>query len=169
MFPIIIWPILFSIGVSDAKEHRIPNKLLLLVLFFCLLDLGLHWSLDLFFDRLLAGITMFILGLFLFFAKAMSAGDVKLLGVIGILVGWVQLPSVGYWIIISAGVVGVFYSIYNSIESPSLLYRIKKSANELTIKQVMLMLITRNVAINKTVMPFAPIVVIGLALHSYFA
>lgn len=98
----------------------------------------------------------------------MAPGDVKLLAVVGFLVGLPQLQSVGYWIIISSGIVGVFYALYYSIESPRFGDKVKKNANKLSVQQEALMLATRNTVMKKTVMPFAPAVVIGLALHQYF-
>ena len=164
-----IWSMLFMIGIKDAEKHRIPNKLLLILIFLVIIEwAAINPSLAVLQEKALGGILMFTIGLLLFFLKAMAPGDVKLLAVVGFLVGLSQLQSVSYWIIISAGIVGVFYAFYYSIESPRFGNRSKKNTNKLTIQQEALMLATRNTVMKKTVMPFAPAVVIGLALHQYF-
>lgn len=164
-----IWSILFMIGIKDAEKHRIPNKLLFILILLIVIEwVAINPSLIVLQEKALGGILMFAIGLLLFFLKAMAPGDVKLLAVVGFLVGLPQLQSVGYWVIISAGIVGVFYAFYYSIESPQFGNRVKKNTNKLTIQQEALMLATRNTVMKKTVMPFAPAVVIGLALHQYF-
>ncbi|MGR6833174.1 prepilin peptidase [Aliivibrio wodanis] len=168
-FNLSIWSILFMVGVKDAEKHRIPNKLLFILIFLIVIEWAvINPSLVILQEKLLGGVVMFAIGLLLFFLKAMAPGDVKLLAVVGFLVGLPQLQSVGYWVIISAGIVGVFYAFYYSIESPQFGNRVKKNTNKLTIQQEALMLATRNTVMKKTVMPFAPAVVIGLALHQYF-
>ena len=164
-----IWSMLFMIGIKDTEKHRIPNKLLLILIFLVVIEwAAMNSSLIVLQEKLLGFVIMFVIGLLLFFLKAMAPGDVKLLAVVGFLVGLSQLQSVSYWIILSAGIVGVFYAFYYSIESPRFGNRVKKNTNKLTIQQEALMLATRNTVIKKTVMPFAPAVVIGLALHQYF-
>lgn len=169
MILIATWSILFIIGIKDAEKHRIPNKLLFILILLVIIEwVAMNPSLAILQEKALGGILMFAIGLLLFCLKAMAPGDVKLLAVVGFLVGLPQLQSVGYWIIISAGLVGVFYAFYYSIESPRFGNRSKKNTNKLTIQQEALMLATRNTVMKKTVMPFAPAVVIGLALHQYF-
>lgn len=169
MFQIAIWSVLFLIGIKDVEKHRIPNKLLFILILLVIIEwVAMNPSLAILQEKALGGILMFAIGLLLFCLKAMAPGDVKLLAVVGFLVGLPQLQSVGYWIIISAGLVGVFYAFYYSIESPRFGNRSKKNTNKLTIQQEALMLATRNTVMKKTVMPFAPAVVIGLALHQYF-
>ena len=164
-----IWSMLFMIGIKDTEKHRIPNKLLLILIFLVVIEwAAMNSSLIVLQEKLLGFVIMFVIGLLLFFLKAMAPGDVKLLAVVGFLVGLSQLQSVSYWITLSAGIVGVFYAFYYSIESPRFGNRVKKNTNKLTIQQEALMLATRNTVIKKTVMPFAPAVVIGLALHQYF-
>ena len=108
-----IWSILFMIGISDAEKHRIPNKLLFILTCLIILEwVAINPSLVILQEKALGGILMFAVGLLLFFLKAMAPGDVKLLAVIGFLVGLPQLQSVGYWVIIAAGLVGVFYAFY---------------------------------------------------------
>ena len=166
---LLIWSMLFIIGIKDAEKHRIPNKLLFILICLIILEwVAINPSLAILQEKALGGILMFAIGLLLFFLKAMAPGDVKLLAVVGFLVGLPQLQSVGYWIILSAGVVGVFYALYYSIESPRFGNKGVKSSQKLSIQQEALMLATRNTVMKKTVMPFAPAVVIGLALHQYF-
>lgn len=164
-----IWSILLMIGIKDAEKHRIPNKLLFILIFLIVIEwVAITPSIVVLQEKALGFVVMFAIGLLLFFLKAMAPGDVKLLAVVGFLVGLPQLQSVGYWIIISSGIVGVFYALYYSIESPRFGDKVKKNANKLSVQQEALMLATRNTVMKKTVMPFAPAVVIGLALHQYF-
>ena len=169
LFNLSIWSILLMIGIKDAEKNRIPNKLLFILIFLIVIE----WvvitpsSIVVLQEKALGFVVMFAIGLLLFFLKAMAPGDVKLLAVVGFLIGLPQLQSVGYWIIISSGIVGVFYALYYSIESPRFGNRVKKNANKLSVQQEALMLATRNTVMKKTVMPFAPAVAIGLALHQY--
>ncbi|MFA1562055.1 prepilin peptidase [Aliivibrio fischeri] len=167
LLQVAIWSVLFTIGIHDAKKNQIPNYWLLILISLSFIEWGIsHSSLDILISKLAAGCLMFSISLLLYFIKAMSAGDVKLLGVIGFLVGLSQVQSVGYWIIIAAGGVGTFYALYNSIESPRMLGRAnesKKLSNNLGNK-----IKHKDVLVNRMVMPFAPAVVIGLALHFYF-
>lgn len=87
----VLLVILVLIGVADAKEKRIPNRLLLVMLagvaFACLLQGQLR-----FWDRLLG--SLFVCGILLFIcflkAGAFGAGDVKLLAISGLYLGMGQ-------------------------------------------------------------------------------
>ena len=151
LFNLSIWSILLMIGIKDAEKNRIPNKLLFILIFLIVIE----WvvitpsSIVVLQEKALGFVVMFAIGLLLFFLKAMAPGDVKLLAVVGFLIGLPQLQSVGYWIIISSGIVGVFYALYYSIESPRFGNRVKKNANKLSVQQEALMLATRNTVMKK--------------------
>lgn len=164
LIQVAIWSVLLTIGIYDTKKHQIPNKWLLILISLVFIDWVIAYSsIEMLLSKLAAGCLMFSIALFLYFIKAMSAGDVKLLGVVGFLVGLSQVQSVGYWIIVSAGIIGVFYALYNSIESHQIFNIDKKqsSFNNAEVKN-------KEILTNRMVMPFAPAVVIGLAMHFYF-
>lgn len=154
---ISIWVIIFFIACNDLMKNKIPNKLLALLFVLGILlgfgDLGMK-------DQFLGFLVYFIFGLILYFLKVMSAGDVKLLGVVGSLFGASSFFSVGYYILISCGLVGTMYLF---------LYK----ANALTVSEGSLCTNPINNQVHtrygeKIAMPFAPSVVIGLAMYSYF-
>lgn len=171
MIELLIWVNLFMIGISDVKEHRIPNKLLIvLIILITLESLIRHQSGEVIVHQLLAGILMFVIGLFLFFLRAMAAGDVKLLGVIGFMVGFYQLQSMMFWVIIAAGFIGVLYAFYNKVEPPKYKNKSLRKRGKASIASQEAEYIVDQplLSIKKTVMPFAPAVVVGLAMHHYF-
>lgn len=166
-----IWVLLFVVAVSDAREHRIPNYLLLSILALSLIDKAFFiqdYTLLLF--SFITGITCFIVALILYFLKVMAPGDVKLLGVIGFWVGSEYILDSVFWIAVASVVVGVFYALLKIAEDPEQFS---------TLKNKYSMLFQYGASSTKALespkkmsehyrMPFAPVVVIGLALNFYF-
>ncbi|MEX0333757.1 prepilin peptidase [Vibrio tubiashii] len=74
----LIWIGFIIVAVSDAREHRIPNLYLLMILCFCLVEVlfspepldNLLWS-------TLAGLIFFGASLLLHLMRVMAPGDVK--------------------------------------------------------------------------------------------
>ncbi|MCC5516231.1 prepilin peptidase [Vibrio splendidus] len=171
---LLFWALLIIVSVYDVEKHRIPNKILILFLFLYFLSvLNSGFSLDALVTSLIGGVVLFCSGLILYFLRAMSAGDVKLLGVIGLYIGWGSLLDVSYYILIAAGIIGTLYLLYN-----------RANNSEITVRgyfEEKLMLVSgispdikgepvvHSRYSNKVTMPFAPSVVIGLAMYSYFA
>ncbi|MFA0676820.1 prepilin peptidase, partial [Vibrio sp. 10N.222.51.A6] len=95
-----------------------------------------------------------------------------LLGVIGLYVGWGNLLDISYYILIAAGIIATFYLLYNSANSESLTVRNYFEEKLMLVSGMSTR--TKNVSTvhsrysNKVTMPFAPSVVIGLAMYSYF-
>ncbi|CDT18261.1 hypothetical protein VCR4J2_260170 [Vibrio coralliirubri] len=170
---LVFWVLLVVVSVFDVKENRIPNKVLILFMllyFIIAINSGLTWgSLG---TSLVGAAVFFSSGLLLYFLRAMSAGDVKFLGVIGLYVGWGNLLDITYYIIISAGMIAVFYLLYNRANSESL--TVKGYFEEKLMLVSGMSTSTKTVSTvhsrysNKVTMPFAPSVVIGLAMYSYF-
>lgn len=154
---ISIWVILLLISFYDLSENRIPNKLLVLLLifgfFYGFQEVGLK-------EQALGLLLYFSSGLILYFIKVMSAGDVKLLGVIGMIFGASSIVDVGYYILMASGLIGTMYLF---------LFKV----NTLDFQGCSLSVNPLNKQIHarykeKITMPFAPSVVIGLAMYSYF-
>lgn len=167
----IIWSLIFIIAVSDAREHRIPNYLLLIILVLSTLDKVLyHVDYSLLISSFITGITCFIVALLLYFFKVMAPGDVKLLGVVGFWVGSEHILGTVSWIAVSSVVVGLFYGILRLADSPeqlrtvfnkySMLFQFGASGTKV--------LRTPKKMEQHYRMPFAPVVVIGVALYFYF-
>ncbi|MFA0192649.1 prepilin peptidase, partial [Vibrio lentus] len=97
---LVFWALLIIVSVYDVEKHRIPNKILILFLFLYFLSvLNSGFSLDALVASLIGALVLFCSGLILYFLRAMSAGDVKLLGVIGLYIGWGSLLDVSYYIL----------------------------------------------------------------------
>ncbi|MFB9214819.1 A24 family peptidase [Vibrio sinaloensis] len=164
-----IWFVLLMIAVSDAREHRIPNVLLILTLVLCVAKMLVQPTLSpSFTEALMGGGAMFFGALVLHLLRVMAPGDVKLLGVVGFWLGWGHLMDISLWIAVASILVGSVYalikaagkeeSVKHQLERYKMLFAYGRTA-------------TKDVAeeqAQKLRMPFAPIVVIGLALQSYF-
>ncbi|WP_040891059.1 prepilin peptidase [Vibrio ezurae] len=163
----IFWSLLFLISINDLKDHKIPNVFLLVLVFYQSLNIYvLQLSL---FDFILGGITIFLISLILFFLKVMSPGDVKLLGTVGFCVGIENLWGCTVWIFIASGLIGILFTVYNFsflgiknplllINEPKLYTRINTNAQNSNPWRYG----------DKLTMPFAPSVMVGLALFYYF-
>ncbi|NHE84795.1 ABC transporter permease [Vibrio vulnificus] len=118
-----------------------------------------------------AGVIYFGSGLVLFFLRAMSPGDVKLLGVVGVVIGWDAMGEVAYWITLSAGLVALFFMMLHYAQYPDSLQKLvgRYSFQAMSGQVPLLSVYPSEVAVQgKLTMPFAPAVVIGLALFHYF-
>jgi prepilin peptidase CpaA len=83
---------LAAAGMSDLLRYVIPNSLSVVLLFaFALLVPELPASLTV--NHILAGVAVFGLTSLLFAAGACGGGDVKLLGVTALWMGWSNLPD----------------------------------------------------------------------------
>ncbi|WP_277870273.1 prepilin peptidase [Vibrio breoganii] len=166
----------FLIAVYDLREHRIPNKLLLLIIGTRVFELLLGLDVSLVLSSLLAGSLLFAFGLVLFALRAMSPGDVKLMFVVGFSTAITNIGSLLYWIIVSGGIVSVFCLFYaqaRKYEKVSFLSRVRNDWNRLRTRQVdkakSISLVARTTRYgDKLVMPFAPSIVIGMAMFYYF-
>nr|WP_228512864.1 prepilin peptidase [Vibrio vulnificus] len=159
------------VAVYDARDNRIPNAWLLpLTLLACL-----HWVAKGDFSQLFlaigAGVIYFSSGLVLFFLRAMSPGDVKLLGVVGVVIGWDAMGAVAYWVTLSAGLVALFFMMLHYAQYPDSLQKLvgRYSFQAMSGQVPLLSVYPSEVVVQgKLTMPFAPAVVIGLALFHYF-
>ncbi|MDC5847721.1 A24 family peptidase [Vibrio europaeus] len=167
----LIWIGFIIVAVSDAREHRIPNLYLLMILCLCLVEVlfspepldNLLWS-------TLAGLIFFGTSLLLHLMRVMAPGDVKLLGVVGFWLGWGHLLEATAWIALSSVLVGLLYAIMNRVHSGS-------SVKQLLTKYSILVTygppsqavqaLSKGIE-RKLRMPFAPVVVLGLAMYQYF-
>lgn len=171
--PSAFWALLIAISVYDVEKHRIPNKILFFLLFVYFLSMfDSNYTLDFFLSSLTGFVVLFGLGLLLYFMRAMSAGDVKLLGVVGMFLGWGQILDASYFILLASGMIGIFYLLYNYANSSSVSIK-----GYFQHKLILLSGVAptkdkgasfHNRYSNKVTMPFAPSVVIGLAMYSYF-
>ncbi|WP_172972841.1 prepilin peptidase [Vibrio sp. B1Z05] len=164
---IVFWSLLFLISINDLKFHRIPNKLLLILLSFQALNIHIY-ELPLG-NFLLGGTLLFFISLIMFLLKVMSPGDVKLLGVVGFCVGLNDVGGCITWIVLASGIIGTLFTVYNFsflgiknplllINEPKLYTRINTNAQNSNPWRYG----------DKLTMPFAPSVMVGLALFYYF-
>ncbi|MCX2756983.1 A24 family peptidase [Vibrio sp. Sgm 22] len=171
--PSAFWALLIAVSVYDVEKHRIPNKILTLLLFVYFLSMfDSNYTLDFFLSSLAGFVVLFGFGLLLYFMRAMSAGDVKLLGVVGLYLGWGQILDASYFILLASGMIGTFYLLYNYANSSSVSVK-GYFQNKLILLGGVSPVENKddsfhNRYLNKVTMPFAPSVVIGLAMYSYF-
>ncbi|WP_070962489.1 A24 family peptidase [Vibrio sonorensis] len=166
----LVWFVLLLIAVSDAREHRIPNVLVLLLI---LSGLAYQWSLtSSWYDlsiALASGLALFCIGLLFHLAKVMAPGDVKLFAGVGVFIGWQQFLGFAYWLAVASVLIGVFVLLYHVSQRPEIVrstinrYRgvveVERKENDFAPKVG---------SSSKLRMPFAPIVVIALAMNNYF-
>ncbi|CAM4246796.1 A24 family peptidase [Vibrio agarivorans] len=162
---ICAWTVLFLIGLFDARENRIPNSL---VLSLALIGMAYQWQVSGEVNSALlsasCGALMFLGGLVFYFLKLMAPGDVKLMGAVGCFVGWSSIGSAIVWIAVATVLIGTLYityfrSLQLSRARSSLLFTSSAGVNQS---------VSRTLPNERLLMPFAPVVVVGVALSSYF-
>ncbi len=85
-----LWILLIIIGVFDAREYRIPNYLVLILLGFSTVHLVLEQSSGSevsLFPHFWGFLASFAFGFVFYLIKVMAAGDVKLIAAIGFILG----------------------------------------------------------------------------------
>lgn len=166
---VFLWFFLFLIGVYDAREHRIPNILLVTIF---LSEIFSIFLLDEFLDeelfyRLLIMLVVFISSLSCYLMGWMAPGDVKLISVVGFVVGADYLVDTIFWIGFFSVFIGLMYWAFNQLESNKQPFSINLFFNNLC----QLKLRSRSNRLSDVcclaVMPFAPVVVCGVALAQY--
>ncbi|CAM3178850.1 prepilin peptidase [Vibrio rarus] len=166
-FSIISWGLLFAIAVSDAKSHKIPNICLLLLLGYqTLLYINIEPGLLIY--AFLALVSAFLLALLLYFLRVLSPGDVKLIGVIGFLLGFEHLILGIAWIVIGSGITAVFYIFHNisflGVNNPLYIISNRELVTEANYELGKMNIPRYKKALT---MPFAPGAVLGIALYSH--
>ncbi|PMM11517.1 hypothetical protein BCT61_06560 [Vibrio breoganii] len=164
---LLTFAFLAVIAVSDISENKIPNKVLVCWLGVqTVVIISSHIG---FLNSLLGAVFLFSVSLLFYIIKAMSAGDVKLLGVLGYAIGWNLSLSFLFWLIISSGMIALFYLARNlsllGISNPFYFFtdpRMFTKNNDISSNS--------NISRynQKLTMPFAPCVAVGLALAQYF-
>lgn len=172
------WVVMIIIAINDIRWHRIHNNLLILLLLFLVVRfLTPPVDINQIFYSIYGAIAFFAFGLVLFFLRAMSAGDVKLLFVVGAYVGWGNLVESGVYIIFSGGIVGALYLLYSVSQSGDKFSFLAKNYffNRWILRGIQYSPEKESAVSfhharyrNNLTMPFAPSVVIGLAMFSYF-
>lgn len=155
----LIWPLLFIIGVFDAREQRIPNFWVLILLSVAVAA-SLHSSVDII-ERLYGFGLLFVLMLLLYMAGGVAAGDVKLAAVIGYILGWDELASYSWAFAFSCVFIGIMYQLLKRLTAGVLGYQavlVSASFRNMTPMKV-----------NATYMPLAPVMIVALAINSYFS
>ncbi|MGR5318760.1 prepilin peptidase [Vibrio sp. DNB22_19_1] len=180
---VLFWIVLSIIGVSDAKAHRIPNQLALLLLVVILVSCIITVPSELFLPTLLnksaSLIICFFASLGLYLLRVMAPGDVKLIAVLGCWLGTAQLTDYLFYVCLMTVFVGPMYWALNRLEKAKQVhisaepmgsshYSLAGMAVQMEMGKQQL---KHTVSTGKglTYMPFAPILIMGLALQQYYA
>lgn len=158
-----VWSVLFLIGVFDAREQRIPNFWVLI-----LFILGIVYSFGSPVDiseRITSFSVLFIFMWLIYIVGGVAAGDVKLAAVIGYLVGWEELFSFAFAFSFSCLFIGLMYQLLKHLSSGD--------QHACCGYQAVLVSVSfRNMTpmeANATYMPLAPVMIVALAINSYFS
>lgn len=171
-----IWFILLVIGVSDAREYRIPNYLIIFLfstsVVFILVNSWSTNQLNVVGGHVLGFSLAFFVGIAFYVLKVVAAGDVKLIAIIGLLVGYSDLYTFTMYLIFCCCFIGGMYWLLNRLMLSS--FCPKKTAArsfKLTYRLDNYLSKFKNDFNTKTdiaYMPFAPIVIVALAMYQYF-
>ncbi|UYI46500.1 prepilin peptidase [Vibrio natriegens] len=156
---LLIWVLLFIIGVSDVQRNRIPNNLVIVLFLVVFVDLSqtpeLLWMLHI--KGMLITLSV---GFALYVFKAMAGGDVKLLAVVGLWLGSEVMWQATAYVIVSGGIIGVLYLMLHLVSS-GISFRDQ-------VKTYAVQRVTPGwAAQHALVIPFAPAIVIGTAYYFY--
>ena len=163
-FPmIVIWLLLFIIGIFDAREQRIPN-LWVLMLFSVAVIASLYSPVDIN-ERISSLCIMFTLMLLLYLVGGVAAGDVKLAAVIGYILGLDELVGYSWTFAFSCLFIGVMYQLLKRLTA-GMPYRYLGYQAFFTSVSSGCM---KPMQANATYMPLAPVMIVALALNSYFS
>lgn len=181
MMTFFSWSVLLLIGVSDAREHRIPNKLLLALLLVCLVETIVHtpnmaWF-EVFSDKATGFVLCFTVTLLLYLMRVMAAGDVKLIAVLGFVLGLEPLPEYVFYVCLSIVFIGPMYWALNKLPSHLSSFTKLKSRSDFSLLSLSSAAYLGGEGMRHAVgtkqgltyIPFAPILIIGLAMHQYFS
>ncbi|MGR5322405.1 A24 family peptidase [Vibrio sp. DNB22_17_1] len=179
----VYWIILSMIGVSDAKAHRIPNQLVLMLLAILFVSCVADSPKELFIPALLnksaAFFICFLVSLGLYLIRVMAPGDVKLIAVLGFWLGTAQLTDYLFYVSLMTVFVGPMYWALNRLKKAK---QVHISAEPMGSSHYSLAGMAVQMEMGKqqlkhtvstgqglTYMPFAPILIMGLALQQYYA
>lgn len=172
------WSLIFAIGVFDAREHRIPNSLILALIIYKVLeifflDTSVHWSAQLV-ESVEAMVIFFSIGMAFYILKVLSAGDVKLLGVVGLYLIDIQVGEFIRYLSWALITVGLMYLILNglgrewiSLKKTSTGKSFGLSISTWVYSKVATLRGNKLTKLDVVYMPFSPVLVIGLAMYQY--
>lgn len=171
-----IWFILLVIGVSDAREYRIPNYLIIFLfsisVVFTLFNSWSSSNLNVAGGHILGFFLAFFVGIAFYILKVVAAGDVKLIAIIGLLVGYSGLYTFTMYLVFCCCFIGGMYWLLNRLmlssfcpkkttaRSIKLTYSLDNHSSEFKSDF--------NAKTDIAYMPFAPIVIVALAMYQYF-
>lgn len=160
---LIIWLILIVIGVFDAREQRIPNSWVMLLLVSAVVDSTFaEVTIS---SRLFGFFILFSLMLLLYMVGGIAAGDVKLAAVLGYILSFDELASYSWMFAFSCIFIGMMYKLLKRLSAV-------KSGEYDECQAIVVSISFREkspIRIGSTYMPLAPVMIIALAIHSYFS
>ena len=147
-------------AITDVMVHRIYNNVLLptllLAFLFNTLLAGLPGLLDCFLGLVLGMAVLFPL----YFLRGTSAGDVKLLGVVGALLGTKGALIAGFATLCFGGVLGILFIAWRRVE-PILVSQVAQITGPDGLTGRPMIRATSNDRAWKAVFPYAPAIACG--------
>lgn len=173
---LIFWIILIVIGVFDAREYRIPNYLIIFLFsisaVFTLFNSWPTDNLNATGGHILGFFLTFFVGIAFYTLKVVAAGDVKLIAIIGLLVGYSGLYTFTMYLVFCCCFIGGMYWLLNRLMLSSFCpqkttarsfkptYSLDDYPSEFKSDF--------NTKTDIAYMPFAPIIIVALAMYQYF-
>lgn len=174
--PITFWILLIVIGVFDAREYRIPNRLIIFLFFVSVVfTLFNSWStnnLNVAGGHILGFFLAFFVGIAFYILKVVAAGDVKLIAIVGLLVGYSGLYAFTMYLVFCCCFIGGMYWLLNRLMLSSFCPQ-KTTARNFKLTHSLDNYSSEfksdfNTKTDIAYMPFAPIVIVALAMYQYF-
>ncbi|RQW63019.1 prepilin peptidase [Vibrio viridaestus] len=168
IFYILILINLFYLTLTDLRNYRIPNSgLISLFIFLLILKISDYSEFSFLFLDFVPAVIFFLFGFLIYLFNGMSPGDVKFLFVIGFLFGYENMLEGAFFVSTSMVLIGFFYYLFFLSNKILFIDFLKLSFSFSWIGYQSVNAITSWRRESTKAIPFAPMVVFGVALFQY--
>ena len=109
----LLFCLLLIAAYFDIRTFRIPNRLIVFGIVLGVLYRGLSPGEHLFFYYLLSMAGVFLVLIPFYKLHAIGGGDVKLLSLCGLFMGWKSGISIALYALFFGGIISIFYLVYH--------------------------------------------------------